>query len=309
MSSMNRSVALITSLVLGFQSPGFTQEEEKESIQILSIHNLLETTIPEVTFSNATLEEAVEFLRFRSSESDEGPEINFLIRPGAKDRVIEELTLRDSTLLEVLNAVCLKTKTTPVVDDYAVVLQPHPENPKEPELPARRWTVSPNFLEYLTPPAGQHLQLPVSKLLETFGVTFPKGSSASFLFRTRTLVVRNTDANLYLINNIIEASKDPEQAALDHKLVSGLILPEVTLSNATLAEVIDFFRLRSRDLDPTNRGINLNTFGDDKLPEIKVPDLSLKEVPLTVALKYVCDFSGVKMIQQGRHLSIFPKDS
>ena len=166
---------------------------------------------------------------------------------------------------------------------------------------------SPSPSKFVYAPAGKHLQLPVSRLLEPFGITFPEGSSASFLSQTRTLVVRNTDANLYLINNLVEAAKNPEQNAADHQAVNQLILPEVTLSNATLEETIEFFRLRSRDLDPDKKGINLNIFGDEKLPEAIVPDLTLKNLPLAVALEYICDFADVRLVQQGRNFSIFPK--
>ena len=110
--NLHQMSALFTTFFLGLQIFSDAQEEPIAKKSVSSIPGALEEKIPEVTFSSATLEEAVEFLRFRSSQSDQHPEINFLIRPGAKDRVIEELTLRDSTILDVLNAAEGQTRET-----------------------------------------------------------------------------------------------------------------------------------------------------------------------------------------------------
>ena len=74
------------------------------------------------------------------------------------------------------------------------------------------------------------------------------------------------------------------------KLRAGVV-PIVDLQGATLDEVVEFLRIRSRDLDPKHQGISFVL----RVPEetkTKNITLSLTQVPLEEVLRYVTQMSG-----------------
>lgn len=90
-----------------------------------------------------------------------------------------------------------------------------------------------------------------------------------------------------------EAQVDP----LTEKL-NSIIIPTIKLENVYLEEAIDYLRLRSVELDkttdvPEKKGINFvikNVSGDEPSPEEKtIQSLYLTNVPISVALQYICD--------------------
>ena len=97
-----------------------------------------------------------------------------------------------------------------------------------------------------------------------------------------------------------------------------IIIPRIDFEDTTVEEAIDFLRMRSRELDtleldPARKGINfvvrrpragaggasldagLDAAAAESLPvggdpgALRVPELNLSNVPLAVALKYICD--------------------
>ncbi len=105
-------------------------------------------------------------------------------------------------------------------------------------------------------------------------------------------------------------------AALNAKL-RNIIIPKIDFEDRTVEEAIDYLRLRAAELDvteldPAKRGVNLvirrpkgNTLGGGEAPAAepaaddllgggdlgaaRIDELRLRNVPLGVALKYICD--------------------
>lgn len=117
-------------------------------------------------------------------------------------------------------------------------------------------------------------------------------------------------------NDDAERSSDGV-AAITDKLRS-IIIPRIDFEDRTVEEAIDYLRLRAveldtKELDPTKKGVNLvirrpqnNTLGggdaaadaaavgDDllgggDLGALRIDELRLRNVPLSVALKYICE--------------------
>lgn len=93
---------------------------------------LREIIIPVVNFENTAIEDALEFLRMRSTELDEktvDPNkkgVNFVLRPaeGEKLPVIPGLRLRNVPISVALDYICQVTGTRWQADDHAVVITP-----------------------------------------------------------------------------------------------------------------------------------------------------------------------------------------
>ncbi len=76
-------------------------------------------------------------------------------------------------------------------------------------------------------------------------------------------------------------------------------LPSIEFQGATVPEVIELLRLRSRDLDPEGRGIDfvLNIPDDLKSAQIS---LSLKDIPMEEVLRYVTEAASVSYRVEAR---------
>ncbi|NJK91745.1 MAG: hypothetical protein HC904_07935 [Blastochloris sp.] len=81
--------------------------------------------------------------------------------------------------------------------------------------------------------------------------------------------------------------------ALSQKLQS-IIIPEVSFSNASIKDAVDFLTIKSREQDPTGVGINFLIRNDKAREEAKNFNLKLKNVPAAEVLRYVCALAGVK---------------
>ncbi|MFM7607149.1 MAG: hypothetical protein ACKO8Z_18375, partial [Prosthecobacter sp.] len=69
-------------------------------------------------------------------------------------------------------------------------------------------------------------------------------------------------------------------------------LPKVEFEQATLIEILELLRLRSRDLDPMGKGVDfvLNVPEESRGRQIS---LTLNDVPLEEVLRYICESAGV----------------
>lgn len=83
----------------------------------------------------------------------------------------------------------------------------------------------------------------------------------------------------------------------------SLIVPKVDFSGATLEEVIEYIRVRSRDLDPKGRGVD---FVMNVPPESsgKLVSLYLEQVPLEDVLRYVTEKAGASYRVEDRAVTI-----
>lgn len=83
-------------------------------------------------------------------------------------------------------------------------------------------------------------------------------------------------------------AKPEAQAKIEEKL-NNIIIPAINFVDTTIEDAIEFLRQRSAELDPTKEGVNFFL----KVPRDRanpvVTELRLKNVPLRVALKFICE--------------------
>ncbi len=191
-----------------------------------------EIIVPRINFTDATVREAVEYLRQRSEALDtEGPEtgergVNIVLKldqAAASQTVtidLANLPLREA-LSYITNLANLKFKVEP----YAVLIVP--VNEPTDILITKEYRVPPGFITS-TPSAGggggemgAAGRSTAKDFLESQGVQFPAGASANFLASSSRLIVRNSQENLDLVDALVESSTGavPSQVEIESKFV------------------------------------------------------------------------------------------
>jgi len=216
--------------------------------------------IPQVDFEDTTISEAVEFLRQRAFELDQSSidparkGLNIIVseprsglgggldaadltsaNPGEK--VIKELRLRQVPLEFVIQSICDLTDLKYKIDEYSVRIVPIGEGGDT--IISRTFSIPPDFRAQLRSsgggggadaaaddPFGESSggsalgsSASVQQLLESRGIGFPDGSSASIA--GNSLIVRNTPANVDLIEQVVEGTRGnvPKQIKILTKFV------------------------------------------------------------------------------------------
>jgi len=189
--------------------------------------------IPSVALEQATVEEAVEFLRMKSKELDVATTdpaqkgVNFILRLPATGAVprIPSLNLSNVPLEVAVKAVADQSGLRSRVEPFAVIISPLDSDQ---ELYTKVFRVPPDFLTLggSTGEAadtgggdpfaagggdgasgGSALRPRASAIdiLKQAGITFPETGTAFFSSATSTLTVRNTPANLDLVDQFVES--------------------------------------------------------------------------------------------------------
>ncbi|MEM0895658.1 MAG: Amuc_1098 family type IV pilus outer membrane protein [Verrucomicrobiota bacterium] len=235
--------------ISGGIGPGGGGTEEGRELIIRKLNE----TILSVDFEEATLEEAVDYLRRKSSEEDPiepGKGVGIVIQntPGQDGAVAgaNPITLRleNVPLLQVLKYVTEISEMKYKVEPFAVVIVPRWDTGTD--LFMREFRVPPTFLDEAgsddgggaadadpfggggdAPAASAPRRQTARGVLESRGVTFADGASAFYNPSNSTLIVRNTQAQMELIEAIVEASQTsaPKQILITTKFV------EVTQQN------------------------------------------------------------------------------
>jgi len=212
-----------------------------------------EIIIPKIDFSDATIREAIDFLKQRAVALDTGEQdpsrrgINIVLKlapnaPEAEQRI--SLSLTDIPLRVAIDYVAKAANLKLKVEPFAVVVVPQSE-PTD-ILITKEYKVPPSFITALpasgdATAAGGSGTISVApgslsavasrstarQFLESNGVTFPPGASANFLASSSKLIVRNTQANLDIIDSLVEVqlATPPSQVAIESKFL------EVTQNN------------------------------------------------------------------------------
>jgi general secretion pathway protein D len=214
---------------------------------------LRETIIPQVLFDEATVDEALEFLRQKSRdhdpfETDESAKGVNIVRknsgPGPDGAVLEEQTislrLSNVPLAEALRYVAEGAGMKYKIEPYTVVIVPIWQDTTD--MYTRTFRVAPDFITsadaggdggggdvvddpFATGGDGPRTSLTRKKgakeVLMTQGITFPEGASAFYNARNSTLVVRNTQANMELIETLVDNSDKnvPNQIFITTKFI------------------------------------------------------------------------------------------
>jgi general secretion pathway protein D len=190
--------------------------------------------IPRINFTDATVREAIEYLRQRSAALDTDPVdagdrgVNIVLKldAAASSQTVTidlaNLPLREA-LTYITNLANLKFKVEP----YAVLIVPLSE-PTD-TLVTKEYRVPPGFISS-TPSGGGGADAgfgatagrsTAKDFLESQGVQFPPGASANFLASSSRLIVRNTQENLDLVDALVESSTGaaPSQVEIESKFV------------------------------------------------------------------------------------------
>ena len=88
-------------------------------------------------------------------------------------------------------------------------------------------------------------------------------------------------------------------------LAQQLIIPQVQFQDATLDEALEYIRVKARDLDPATKGINIVLKPSAELAKARIT-LSLKDVPVLEALRYITELAGCKLDMLGESFYIAP---
>lgn len=203
--------------------------------EAVSVKNKLSRIIiPKLSLDQASLDEALDFLRIRAIENDtleldpalKG--VNIAVNLGSPDspeavRVSSQrfdLRVANVPLSQALKYITEATQTTFTTDDYSVIIKPI--GAFSSDLITRNYRVPPDFITSLSSgsagaapsddpfgqaPAATGLlakRLGAQEALEKQGIAFPQGASASYIPSSGTLRVVNTEANHDIVSQIIE---------------------------------------------------------------------------------------------------------
>lgn len=107
----------------------------------------------------------------------------------------------------------------------------------------------------------------------------------------------------------LPSSKAQQQRARITEQLKKLRLNQVQFTDATAEEAIAFLQIKSREADLTKQGVNLMLkLPDDEKKTLPKISLSLKDVPLGEALRYVAQLSGL-ILQVEAHAAVLTSAS
>ena len=201
---------------------------------------LQEIKIPQITFSEDSVREAIEKLQKKSktldtTETDPAKKgVNIVLKLDPARESMDggtkiNLQLTDMPLGDILKYIATAASLKVKIEPYAVAIVPLSE-PTE-ILISKEYKVPPSFISSTsgsTPPAGNTPgQLPTvgksgaKEFLESQGVTFPAGATATYLASSSKLLVKNTQANLDLIDSLVEVSlaTPPSQVEIEARFL------------------------------------------------------------------------------------------
>ncbi len=217
-----------------------------------AINRKLDTIrIPSIDFREATVREALDFLKQRSRDLDtDEPDpnrrgINIVLKldPASADagqRIT--LSLTDVPLREALNYIATAASLKTKVEPYAVAVVPLSE--RTDVLITKEYKVPPGFISNVPAAGGDTgggfgggfggaTETPTvarsgaREFLEAQGVEFPEGASANYLASSSRLIVKNTQPNLDLVDQLVgfDATVVPSQVEIESRFI------EITQNN------------------------------------------------------------------------------
>lgn len=210
---------------------------------------LQEIRIPQLSLSDESVRDAVEKLQKKSrtldtTETDPAKRgVNIVLKLDPTKEAVDggtkiNLSLNDLPLGEALKYIASAANLKVKIEPYAVAIVPLSE-PTE-TLISKEYKVPPGFITSSSATSGSGAPTPATpglpqttgktgakESLESQGVTFPAGASATYLASSSKLLVKNTQANLDLIDSLVEVSlaTPPSQVEIEARFL------EVTQNN------------------------------------------------------------------------------
>ncbi len=225
-----------------------TAQESQAPISLdttFNVNQKLKSTFVSLHFeSGTTIEQATSFLTIESRKIDpEHKGINFIIQPEASTSAKTiSLSLNNVPMDEALRYICQLAGVKYKIQDYAISIVPFSQNTDD--LIRRTFNVQPNFV---APPSGVSTAStatavfgdegggggggrplppavvssgggdsttetdPIRAALESKGVKFPPGASASYDPNSGQLIVINTADQMELIEELVNAGQAPTE--------------------------------------------------------------------------------------------------
>ncbi|MBN8421864.1 MAG: M56 family metallopeptidase [Verrucomicrobia bacterium] len=255
--------------------------------------------LPTVQFREATLPEALEFLKTKSVDLDpEHKGLNLVLPEPDRDKgVLITLDLTDVPFSEALKYVASLSKRVVRYEAAAILIAPMSSKG---EMVTRSYKL----------PAGAGAKIgDAREWLVAQGVVLEHGASAAVVGDGAQLVVRNTQVQQELVDAIVSRIADgdvvaPSAAELParplsflEKKATAIILPTVQFREATVVEAVEFLRVKAKDLDPDKNGVNILVRADET-PQNALITLDLKDVPLIEALRYTAELAGMTLVAE-----------
>lgn len=100
------------------------------------------------------------------------------------------------------------------------------------------------------------------------------------------------------------AAGTPEAALL--KQARSIVLSSVQFKDAKVTECVDFLRVKSRDLDPQKKPVNIVMMPSKTSGDLKIT-LNLTNVSVVDVLNYVAELSGLKMEVNASAFALHPR--
>ncbi|MFZ4116141.1 MAG: hypothetical protein ACOYK6_05395 [Chthoniobacterales bacterium] len=213
------------------------KEDETDSASETLITKLNSLIIPIINLENATISEAIDYLRQQSCAFDtDNKGINIVLNlPPNEEKTIANsveasetpsephifLHLHDVPVYITLEYIAKQAGLTMRIDPYAVVLLP--ESADRNDFITKEYLVKTNFIPKKYEDDKKENLFPCSakNYLEQEGVTFPEGSFANYLQRAHKLIVRNTKENIELVDILLAACQhdEPSQISIETKFI------------------------------------------------------------------------------------------
>ena len=210
---------------------------------------LQEIRIPQLSLSDESVRDAIEKVQKKSrtldtTETDPAKKgVNIVLKVDPSKEALDggtkiNLQLNDLPLGEALKYIASAANLKVKIEPYAVAIVPLSE-PTE-TLISKEYKVPPSFISSSASGGSSStgtastpgLPSTVGKsgakeFLESQGVTFPQGASATYLASSSKLLVKNTQSNLDLIDSLVQVAVDtpPSQVEIESRFL------EVTQNN------------------------------------------------------------------------------
>jgi len=258
--------------------------------------------LPAVKFKEARLPEILQFLQAQSIKLDpQHVGLSLVIaEPDYEKMSAITLDLHHVPMSEVLKYVAALSNRVVRYDAAAIILSP-PSAPGE--LLTRGYKL----------PAGASAKIGnIKDWLVSQGVAFPVGASAIYVADHNQLVIRNTQQELQKVDAAVSTlgaggassvggtagimPAGPEKAPASPLIAKAesIIIPKIQLQGASVSEALELLRIKARELDPAKKGVNI-LINDADIPQNTQISLSLSNIPLIEALRYVAELSNLKM--------------
>ena len=99
------------------------------------------------------------------------------------------------------------------------------------------------------------------------------------------------------------AGTAPEATALER--AARIVIPKVNFHDATLIDVVEYLRHQSIEIDPEHKGVNLVVKPSKSSAEARIT-LTLSNIPVSEALRYVAALAGLEITAQPDGLLLHP---